>query len=149
MSPAEFLPPGTRLDDFATTLAGGLKALYKERDIEASLLAGGDFNAFVYNPGLNYFNTRLEGSAQLNGWVQQLVKGSQLHVADSFRYTPESPGFATGVKGGVVDDPFLRGIQQFRANTFSNTASVNGSVPVFRDIAFDAGYSFSTYRVGS
>jgi opacity protein-like surface antigen len=148
-APAEFLPPGTRLDDFATTLAGGLQALYKERDIEASLLAGGDFNAFAYNPGLNYFNTRLEASAQLNGWVQQLVKGSQLRVADSFRYTPESPGFATGVKGGVVDDPFLRGIQQFRANTFSNTASANGSIPVFRDLAFDAGYSFSLYRVGS
>jgi opacity protein-like surface antigen len=148
-APAEFLPPGTRLDDFATTLGGGLQALYKERDIEASLLAGADFNAYVYNSGLNYLNTRLEGSAQLNGWVQQFIKGSQLRVAESFRYTPESPGFINGVKGGVVDDPFLRGIQQFRANTFSNTTLVNGSIPVFRDLAFDAGYSFSLYRVGS
>jgi hypothetical protein len=148
-SPAEFLPPGTRLDDFATTLAGGLQALYRERDVEASLTAGGDFNAYIYNPGLNYFNARLDGYAKLDGWVQQFVKGSQLRIAESFRYTPESPGFLNGVKGGVVDDPFLRGIQQFRANTFSNTTSVNGSVPIYRDIAFDGGYSFSLYRVGS
>jgi opacity protein-like surface antigen len=77
------------------------------------------------------------------------VKGSQLRIAESFRYTPESPGFISGVKGNVVDDPFLRGIQGFRANTFSNTTSANGSVPIYRDLAFDAGYSFSLYRVGS
>jgi opacity protein-like surface antigen len=148
-APAEFLPPGTRLDDFATTLAGGIQALYKERDIEAGLTAGGDFNAYVYNTGLNYFNTRLDGYAKLDGWVQQLIKGAQLRVADSFRYTPESPGFISGVKGNVVDDPFLRGIQQFRANTFSNTASANGAVPIYRDLAFEGGYSFSVYRVGS
>jgi opacity protein-like surface antigen len=148
-APAEFLPPGTRLDDFATTLGGGIQALYKERDLEASLTAGGDFNAYVYNPGINYFNTRLDGYARLDSWIQQLIKGSQLRVADTFRYTPESPGFATGVKGGVVDDPFLRGIQQFRANTFSNTGSINGTFPIFRDLVADAGYTFSLYRLGS
>jgi opacity protein-like surface antigen len=149
MAPAEFLPPGTRLDDFATTLAGGIQTLYKERDIEASLNVGGDFNAYVYNPGLNFFTARLEGYAQLDGWVQRLVKGAHLRVADNFRYTPETPGFVTGVKGAVVEDPFLRGLQSFRANTYSNTASINGSVPVFRDLALDARYSFSIYRVGS
>jgi opacity protein-like surface antigen len=148
-APAEFLPPGTRLDDFATTVAGGVQALYRERDIEASLTVGGDFNAYVYNPGLNFFTTRLEGYAKLDSWIERLVKGSHLRVADRFRYTPESPGFISGVKGSVVDDPFLRGIQQFRANTWSNTASINATVPVFRALAADAGYSFSSYRVGS
>jgi opacity protein-like surface antigen len=148
-APAEFLPAGTRLDDFATTLAGGMQVLYKERNIEASLTAGGDFNAYVYNGELNYFNTRVDGYARLDGWIQQFVKGSQLRVANSFRYTPESPGFSTGVKGGVVDDPFLRGIQNFRANTFSNTGSINGTVPIFRDLVADAGYSFSLIRIGS
>jgi hypothetical protein len=149
MAPAEFLPPGTRLDDFATTLAGGVQTLYKERGIEASLNLYGDFNAYVYNPGLNYFTTRVDGYAQLDGWIQRLVKRAQLRVADSFRYTPETPGFATGVKGGVVEDPFLRGLQSFRANTYSNTASVNGTVPIFRDLSFDGRYSFSIFRVGS
>jgi opacity protein-like surface antigen len=148
-APASFLPAGTRLDDFATTVAGGVQALYKERGIEASAIVGGDFNAFVYNPGLNYFQTRLEGYAKLDSWLERLVKGSHLRVADKFRYTPESPGFVTGVKGSVVEDPFLRGIQQFRANTFSNIASINGSIPVFRALTADAGYSFATYRVGS
>jgi hypothetical protein len=149
MAPPEFLPPGTRLDDFATIVGGGIQTLYKERGIEASLNIGGDYNAYVYNTGLNFFTARAEGYAQLDSWIQRLVKRSQLRVADTFRYTPETPGFLTGVKGGVVEDPFLRGLQSFRANTFSNTASMNASVPVFRDLAFDGRYSFSVFRVGS
>jgi opacity protein-like surface antigen len=91
----------------------------------------------------------VEGYAQLDSWIQQFIKRAQLRVADTFRYTPETPGFLTGVKGSAVEDPFLRGLQAFRANTFSNTASANASVPVFRDLAFDGRYSFSIYRVGS
>ena len=64
-------------------------------------------------------------------------------------HRPESLSFFTGVKPGVVEDPFLRGIQGFRANTYSNTASVNGSYPLFRDLALDGGYSFSIRKTGS
>jgi len=148
-TPQEFLPPGTRLDDFATSVGGNGQLLYRERDIEASLSGGVDFNAFVYNHGLNFITTRLDGKAKLDGWIQRLAKGAQLRVAESFRYTPETPAFFTGVKAGVVEDPFLRGIQQFRANTFSNTTSANLSYPLFRDLYVDGRYAFSMYRVGS
>ena len=148
-SPAEFLPPGTRLDDFATSLGGRVEMLYKEREIEASLAGGADFNTYAYNTGLNYINTRVEGTVKLDSWLQPLVKGAQLRLADRFRYTPESPAFFTGVKPGVVEDPFLRGIQSFRANTYANTGSVNVLFPVFRDLALDGKYSNSLIKVGS
>jgi opacity protein-like surface antigen len=148
-TPQEFLPPGTRLDDFAASVGGNAQVLYSERDIEASLSGGVDFNAFAYNPGLNFITTRVDGKAKLDSWLQRFAKGAQLRVAESFRYTPESPAFFTGVKAGVVEDPFLRGIQQFRANTFSNTTTVNASYPLFRDLYADGRYSFSIYRVGS
>jgi hypothetical protein len=148
-APAEFLPPGTQLDDFATSVGGRVEVLSKERDIEASLAGGVDFNAYAHNSGLNYINTRVEGKANLDGWVRRLIKGAQFRVADTFRYTPESPSFYTGVKAGVVEDPFLRGLQAFRANTFANTASANGLFPIYRDLALDARYAFSILRVGS
>jgi hypothetical protein len=148
-APAELLPPGTRLDDFATSLGGRLEALYKEREIEASLAGGLDFNTYAYNTGLNYINTRVDAKAKLDSWLQRLAKGAQLRVADTFRYTPESPSFFTGVRPGVVEDPFLRGIQSFRANTFANTGSVNVLYPIFRDISVDGRYSNSIIRVGS
>jgi hypothetical protein len=147
-APSQFLPAGTQLWDFATTLQAGLKVAHKDRNTEVSFTGGVDGNAYVYNTGLNYISTRADVYANLNGWAEQLVKGSRLRVYDYFRYTPTSPGFLQGGKADTVD-PFLRGIQSFRANTFSNTFNTDGFVPVFRDLGVQGGYSFSVYRVGS
>jgi opacity protein-like surface antigen len=147
-APSSLLPPGTQLWDFATTVAAGVKVAHKDKNTEVSFTGGVDGNAYVYNTGLNYISTRADLYANLNGLAEQLVKGAKLRAYDYFRYTPTSPGF---LQGGKADtgDPFLRGIQSFRANTFSNTFNTDGQVPVFRDLSVQGGYSFSTYRVGS
>jgi hypothetical protein len=147
-APAQFLPAGTQLWDFATTVQAGVKVAHKDKNTEVSFTGGVDGNAYVYNTGLNYISTRADLYANLNGWAEQLVKGSRLRVYDYFRYTPISPGFLQGGKADTAD-PFLRGIQSFRANTFSNTFNTDGFVPVFRDLGVQGGYSFSIYRVGS
>ena len=150
-APASRLPPGTRLNDFVTTLGGGAQLLHKSRDVEASITAGADVNAYAYTTGLNFFTTRLVGYANLDGWVEQLARGAQLRLHERFRYTPESPGFLSGtdVAAAGADDPFLRGIQGFRANTYSNTVSADGSYPVVRGLALQGKYSFSIIRTGS
>jgi hypothetical protein len=147
-APASLLPAGTQLWDFATTVQAGVKVAHKDKNTEISLLGGVDYNAYVYNTSLNYISTRADLYANLNGWAEQLVKGSRLRVYDYFRYTPTSPGFLTGGKADTAD-PFLRGIQSFRANTFTNTFNIDGFAPVFRDLGVQGGYSFSMYRVGS
>ncbi len=147
-APPQLLPPGTQLNDFATTLQGSLKLLHKDKNVDASLLGAVDGNAYVYNSGLNYVSTRVDAFADLNGWAEHLARGARLRVYDYFRYTPLSPGFLTGGKSGT-EDPFLRGIQSFRANTFSNSLTTEGDYPVFRDLGVEGKYSFSVYRVGS
>jgi len=122
--------------------------LHKDRNFEASATGGADANAYVYNSGLNYFSFRLEGDGNFGGWVQRLAKGAQLQWFERFRYTPESPGFLQGGKAGA-DDPFLRGIQGFRANTFSNTTLVRGAYPLYRGLSLDGSYRFAVYKVGS
>jgi hypothetical protein len=147
--PAALLPQGTQLDDFVTTVGGAAELLHETRDIEAKLKVGGDFNAFVENTGLNFFNAHLKGYINLNRWVDQYVRGATLRVTENFRYTPESPGFLSGVRQTVVEsDVFSVGIQGFRANTFTNTTSINGSYPVSRDLILEAGYTFALRRVG-
>ena len=147
-APAQFLPPGTQLWDFVTTLQGSVRALHKDKDVVASLVGGVDGNVYAHNKGLNYISTRVDAYANLNGWAEHFAKGAQLRIYDYFRYTPTSPGF---LNGGATNtqDPFLRGIQSFRANTFSNTLNTDGFLPVFRDIGIQGGYAFSVYRVGS
>ncbi len=148
-APPEFLPPGQRRSDFVSTVAGGLQVLHKSRSIEASLTGGADANAYAYNSSLNYFSTTADAYAKLDGLVGQFAEGAHLLISERFRYTPEQPSFLTGAKGQAIDDPFLRGIQGFRANTFSNTTAVNAEYPVFRGLGVQGSYSFSLYRVGS
>ncbi|TXG86842.1 MAG: hypothetical protein E6R14_02250 [Thermomicrobiales bacterium] len=148
-APPELLPPGQRRSDFVSTLAGGLQLLHKSRAVEASLTGGADANAYAYNTGLNFFSTTADAYVRLDGWAGQFVDGAKLLIAEGFRYTPEQPSFFTGTKAQTLDDPFLRGIQGFRANTFSNTTSATGELPIFRGLALQSSYSYSLYRVGS
>jgi opacity protein-like surface antigen len=147
-APPSRLPAGTRTDDFVSTVGGGAQVLHRSREVDAKIAGGVDFNVFAYNSGVNFVTTRLEGTANLDGWVNQFVRGAQLRVNERFRYTPESPGFFTGGAAGA-EDPFLRGIQGFRANTFLNTTSVDGSYPLDSTLSLQGSYSFSTRRVGS
>lgn len=148
LAPPSLLPPGTQLHDFVTTAQGSLKALHKDKNVEASLMGGVDGNVYAHTTELNYISTRVDTNVDLTGWAQHFAKRAQLRVYDYFRYTPTSPGFLQGGKSGT-EDPFQRGIQGFRANTYSNTANVDGVYPVYRDLGVQAGYSFSLYRVGS
>lgn len=148
-APPSRLPPGTKTSDFVSTVGGGVQVLHKSREVDANITAGADLNAFAYNKSLNFFTTRLDGHAILDGWVDQFARGAKLRVDEKFRYTPETPGFVTGGAGAAADDPFLRGIQGFRANTYSNIVSADGSYPVARDLTLQGRYAFSTRRVGS
>jgi hypothetical protein len=145
LAPASRLAPGTQPSDFAGTVGGYAQLLHRSRDVEGSLTAGGDFNFYAVNTDRNFTRVRVNGYVILDRWVERLAKGAKLTVTEFFRYTPETPGFLTG----APDDPFLRGIQTFRANTFLNTTSVNASYPLFKALAVLGSYTFSTRRVPS
>ena len=148
--PAQFAPVGRQISDFVSTVGGGVHLLHETRDLSADLTVGGSFNAYVENSDLNFFNVNLRGGLNLDRWVDQYVRGARLRITESFRYTPESPSFLVGVRqvGPAEDDVFSRGISGFRANTFLNTTSVNGSYPMSRDLTLDGGYTFALRRVG-
>ncbi|GKS58301.1 hypothetical protein YTPLAS18_18280 [Nitrospira sp.] len=149
-APASLLAPGTQLSDFVSSAGAGLEVLHKSRDFEAGLKTRGDVNVYVNNTNLNYLSTVTDGSVKLDKWVGQFSKGATLSVRDFFQYTPAPPGFLTGTRvAPSPDDPFSRGIQQFRSNTFRNTASIRGSLPIFRGISIQSSYSYSLFRVGS
>jgi hypothetical protein len=138
-----------QLEDYVTTVGGAVQLLHETRDVETFFKVGGDFNAYMENTGLNFFNATLNGHIGLDRWVDQYVRGATLRITENFRYTPESPGFLTGLRQVVPqDDTFFTGIQGFRANTFMNTTSVTGSYPLSRDFSLEGGYKFALRRVG-
>jgi hypothetical protein len=104
----------------------------------------------VYNTPLNYVGTNAVASAQLDGWVARLARGLRLTVSDLFRYTPQPPGFLSPQANAAVGgDPFTRGVQNFRANNFSNTFSTNASYAIYKDLFVSGSYAFSLSRFGS
>ena len=148
--PKGFLPAGTQLDDFVTTVGGAVQLLHETRDFDAKVKVGGDFNAYVENTGLNYFKATVNGTVGLDRWVDQYVRGAKLRITENFRYTPQTPGFVTGVRETISQDPtFFSGLQTFRANTFTNTTSVTGAYPISRDFALEGGYTFGIRRFGT
>lgn len=148
--PAGFLPASTRLDDFVTTVGGAVQLVHETRDFDAKIKVGGDFNSYVENTGLNYFNATVKGTIGLDRWVDQYVRGAKLRITENFRFTPQTPGFVTGVRETISQDPtFFSGLQAFRANTFTNTTAVTGSYPLSRDLALEGGYTFGIRRFGT
>jgi hypothetical protein len=149
VAPSSLLPPGQRVDDFAGTVGGQMTLEHKSRDVDANLAVGGDFNAYVLNSPLNYFTTQVQGDTILDRWAERLGRGAKLRLYEIFRYTPEAPGFVTGAKGAASEDPFLRGIQTLRANTFSNTTGVRAQYPLMGRLSLESSYQFGIRRVGS
>ena len=123
--------------------------LHNSRDVEASFDAVGSFNVFVQNTNLNFFQTNLNGSVGLDRWVDRYVRGANLRVIQSFRYSPDPPAFLGGIRNVIQeDDTFFRGVQAFRSNQIINTTKVEGKYPLSRDLALEGGYTFGLRQFG-
>lgn len=147
--PAKLLAPGTQLDDFQTSIGGGVRVLHDTRNVEAFLDMSGSFNVFVQNTNLNFFETNINGSVGLDRWVDQYVRGASLRLVESLRYSPDPPAFMGGVRAAIrEDDTFFRGTPIFRSNQIINTTGIEGKYPMSRDVAFEGGYSFGLRQFG-
>ena len=159
LTPKEFLPAGRRPWDVVTGASPQVEVLNKSRLGDTKLNLGVTGSAFVNNPVLNYMATNAGLTSDLTGWIRELIPGAKLQVSDSFlytggadeyngSYTPEPPGFITGVKPQDPSDTFARGVIAFRANTFTNYATVAGGYSFSRTAGMQASYQNSLFRVG-
>ncbi|MBX3348434.1 MAG: outer membrane beta-barrel protein [Nitrospira sp.] len=148
-APTELIPKGVKRDDFATILGTQLQLFESRRDGYTKITAGLTGTGYANNPALNYVATQVDGVAKLDDLIGQLVDGARLTLADNFRYTPQPPGFLAGDKAPSVTDPFIRGIQVYRANSITNTFSAAAAYPVARGLDLRGDYAFSFIRFGT
>jgi len=148
ISPSQFIPAGKQKWDLVTSVVPQVDVLTTGRQIVADVYAGFSGNVFVYNPELNFITVSAGGVMKLDGFVGQFIRGLKLQVADTFYYTPEPPAFITGVKPGITQDPFATGIIAFRANTYTNTATLTGDYALSRTVDIRGSYTNSIFRVG-
>ena len=147
-SPRGAVPPGRKAWDYVTTVGAIVDVTNKSRFADSLLRARVDGNAFVYNSDLSFYSTNVFASSDLTEGVSELVRGLQLRIFDSFRYTPEAPTFLIG--GGHPSDTFdiySRGLQGARANTFRNVLSAQSNYSLSRSFSLTTNYSYSIFRL--
>ena len=148
-APRGAVPPTKKAWDYVTTAEAMVDVVDKSRFADSLLRAGVNGNAFVYNSDLAFYSTTVYATSDMTRGVSELVRGLQLRISDSFRYTPESPAFLTGGQPAGTSDIYFRGIQGYRANTYSNVLSVNSDYSLSRSFSLTTNYSYSMFRRGS
>ncbi len=131
-----------QLDDFVTDVRGGVNLRHDSREVEADLKVGGSYSAFVTNSNLNFFAALANGTVGLDRWVDQYVRGARLRVTENLLYAPEQ-AFGRPTQSDDLDG----GLITFRRSRFLNTASLQGSYPLSRDISLEGGYAFGVRRI--
>ncbi len=144
-SPKEFIPAGKQQWDFVTTLGAGLEVKNKSRLADTTVAAEVNGNYFAYNPEFSFVSTNVFATSDISPWTNELLHGLYLQLTDTFLYTPETPAFLIGGRP-EQSDIFARGIQAYRANTFSNTLSANGGYSFSRSVSLRADYQYSIFQ---
>lgn len=80
--------------------------------------------------------------------MNRLVQGLGLHVTDSFVYTPQLVAFGPPTSGSQISEAFVPGIQAQRANSFRNTARVQGSYSLTPWMSVTSTYTDQRLRFG-
>jgi hypothetical protein len=142
-APKEFIPPEKQQWDFVTALSAGLKVLNKSRVGDTQVEAWVNGNVYAYNTNLSYASTYLNATSDVTNLLHDYLPGARLRLSDVFQYTPEPPAFLGET------DIFARGIQSYRANTFSNNVSADGDYSISRSVSLKTVYTYSIRRVGS
>jgi hypothetical protein len=142
------VPPGRQHWDFVTTAAAIVDVEDKSRLADSLVRAGVNGNAFANNTDLAFVSGSLFATSDMTRGVSELVRGLRLRISDSFRYTPETPAFLTGGHPADTADIYTRGIQGYRANTYSNILSADSNYSLSRSFSLSTNYYYSIFRTG-
>ena len=132
---------GDNLEDYVTTVSPQLRVVHRRQLVEGTVGGGLTAAAYVKNPGLNYVAANGLVKLNLDGAMNELVRGLGLQISDTFRYSPELPAFAAPTDGGEIPESSLIGIQARRANSFANFGTVAASYAVSPLLSFTSTYT--------
>jgi len=143
-----FFVPGTKLEDYVTTISPNLKLAHKNQWLEGTIGGGATGEVYVNNPGLNYVGGNGSIELNLDRAMNALLPGLRLNMSDTIRYTPQPPAFAAPLTGNQISEAFVQGIQARRANSFTNAAKVEASYFFSQSMGLTSTYTDRRIRFG-
>lgn len=131
---------GKPVDDFITTAAPAARVDHEDRFIRGNVLMGFGASVYAQNPAYNYISVNGAATLELDRVLERMVPGLSLTVADSFRYSPELPGFLEFQTGNEIPPSFAIGIQAARANSFSNRGTADSNLIISPTVGWQVSY---------
>lgn len=147
--------PGLTRNDFVTNVSPNLLVSHNGEYVSGSLNAGGFYEAYVNNSGINFFGTNDNLSLNLDNSIKRLFPNASLQITDVVRYAPLPPGFSQVAAGTSPGAPvnsqnvYAQGFLTTRTNNVTNTATVSTSYATTASTSLNASYSYAILRWGS
>jgi len=144
------LVPGVNVEDFVTTITPQL--IMKSRGGAIDINGSGGVIGEIYknNPSLNYVGFNAALGLGLTPLVTRVLPRATMDIVGSYQYTPRPPAFLPGSQQSQEQlDPFLRGIQVFRANTRRYMVGQRAAYRVTPTVSIAESYTYSKFTFGS
>lgn len=132
--------------DYVTNIAPGGVLNYANDWIDTTTSVTLSSEIYALNPGLNYVGGSGRIYASLDNVVGRVIRGATLRVTNASMYIPTMPGFAAPETGNLIPPEFVRGMQVYRNNSFSNSIAADVGYAMTPRLSMNALYSYSIMR---
>ncbi|BFU93221.1 MAG: hypothetical protein NTAFB01_44080 [Nitrospira sp.] len=143
-----FFVPGKNLEDYVTTVSPQLKLSHRSQWVEGVVSGGAIGAVYAKNSALNYVGGNGTVDLNLDGAMNRLVQGLGLRIVDSIYYAPQLQAYAAPSSAAQANETFVRGLQGPRANSFRNTATVQGFYSLSPWLSVTSTYTDQRLRFG-
>lgn len=153
--------PGLQREDFVTTVAPNLLIQRMGTLVGINFGVGAIASHYAVNSGLSYVGYNTNATIDVTQLARQLgSRVKSLQLMETFSFSPYPPSFLSGDQSLSraldpdastisVADQYIRGLQAFRVNTYTNMTSASGVYPVTAAVDFRAAYTYSFIRFGT
>lgn len=153
--------PGLRREDYVTTVSPNLLIQRMGTLVGINFGIGAVASHYAVNSGLSYVGYNTNATIDVTQLVRQLgSRIKNLQLTETFSFSPYPPSFLSGDQSlsralnpdpsaVSIADQYIRGLQAFRVNTYTNMTGASGVYPVTAAVDFRASYTYSFIRFGT
>jgi len=156
-TPKTLLSPGTKAEDFATTVIPQINIAHTGSQVRGAFSAGANIARYVNNPSLDYNGINTSGQLDLKRWANSFSQRiATLSMNGTYQYTPiinafgATPAGALGTGFGAtgISSPINTGLVTNRVSMHMMNVGITGGYNLSRTTMLTASYNYSRLIFG-
>jgi len=156
-TPKTLLSPGTKVEDFATTVIPQINMAHAGSQVSGVFSAGANIAKYVNNPDLDYTGINTAGQLDLKRWANSFSQRiATLSITGTYQFTPSMSGFGatsggalgTGYGATGISSPIDTGLITNRVSMHIMNVGITGGYNLSRTTLLTASYGYSMLTFG-